>query len=422
MGVKGLGKLLSEEAEVSEHEFSTFCGTKQAIDTYGILYKFIISVRQANDGNDILTSYGKPVSHLYAIFHKVCCFLKYGIYPYFVFDGTPPKIKRQTLIDRRNIKIRAETLLRNGMYNTPEEKIKLLKKTVSIKEEQIKECQTLLSLLGLPYIQAIGEAEAQCAALSLANIVDGVVTEDYDALPFGSRTMLMNFSNNKQVKKINLEGVLNKLELTHDQFIDLCAILGNDFCKGIRGISPVDAYKKYKKVGTMELFLQKLKNKNNKHLLNGNEQPYIIPFDFEYHWAQSKNYYKHVRVLDPFDPSINIEWKEPNISKLYDFLCTTNEFDKADIKKKLNLIGYIYKRYKEHNCELSNRYFLDAIRYHKGNMTLTYNVKNGTKNKNKDKENRKKLIKAVTKTNSNNSNNSKSNNSHKKLKCAMIET
>ena len=52
--------------------------------------------------------------------------------------------------------------------------------------EMYTECQELLQLFGLPYIIAPSEAEAQCAWMDLAGLVDGVVTEDNDTFLFGA--------------------------------------------------------------------------------------------------------------------------------------------------------------------------------------------------------------------------------------------
>lgn len=52
--------------------------------------------------------------------------------------------------------------------------------------EMYGECQELLQLFGLPYIIAPMEAEAQCAWLNTAGLVDGVVTDDNDVFLFGA--------------------------------------------------------------------------------------------------------------------------------------------------------------------------------------------------------------------------------------------
>ena len=53
--------------------------------------------------------------------------------------------------------------------------------------EMYGECQELLQMFGLPYIIAPMEAEAQCAWLDQANLVDGVVTDDNDVFLFGGQ-------------------------------------------------------------------------------------------------------------------------------------------------------------------------------------------------------------------------------------------
>lgn len=56
-------------------------------------------------------------------------------------------------------------------------------------------------MFGLPYIIAPMEAEAQCAYMELANIVDGVVTDDSDVFLFGSRSVYKNiFDDRKYVE------------------------------------------------------------------------------------------------------------------------------------------------------------------------------------------------------------------------------
>lgn len=57
------------------------------------------------------------------------------------------------------------------------------------KFEQIKQ---LLILFGLPWVEAPGEAEAQCAFLEKNNLVDAVITDDSDVLLFGAKKVLRN--------------------------------------------------------------------------------------------------------------------------------------------------------------------------------------------------------------------------------------
>jgi hypothetical protein len=49
--------------------------------------------------------------------------------------------------------------------------------------------RTRAQLFGIPYIIAPQEAEAQCAWLDTADLVDGVITDDNDVFLFGARTV-----------------------------------------------------------------------------------------------------------------------------------------------------------------------------------------------------------------------------------------
>jgi flap endonuclease GEN len=55
----------------------------------------------------------------------------------------------------------------------------------------LEQVAAILEAMGLPVIQAPGEAEATCAALCSAGIVDGVASFDGDTLLFGAETVYL---------------------------------------------------------------------------------------------------------------------------------------------------------------------------------------------------------------------------------------
>ena len=109
--------------------------------------------------------------------------------------------------------------------------------------------QTLLTLFGIPFVTAPGEAEAQCSILQQSGVVDGIVTDDSDVFLFGGDCVYKNLfhgsstSRRGQQQKFvecymrrDLESVmgLGRLEL-----IQLAYLMGSDYTEGIDGVGAV---------------------------------------------------------------------------------------------------------------------------------------------------------------------------------------
>jgi flap endonuclease-1 len=102
-----------------------------------------------------------------------------------------------------------------------EEVNKLARRLVKVTKEHNDECKKLLRLMGIPYIEAPSEAEAQCAALVKSGKAFAIATEDMDGLTFGASVMLrhMTFSEAKKmpIKEFHLSKVLDSLGISHDE-------------------------------------------------------------------------------------------------------------------------------------------------------------------------------------------------------------
>ena len=114
----------------------------------------------------------------------------------------------------------------------------------------------MLQLMGVPVIQAPGEAEAQCSYMCANGKVDAVCTEDTDCLVFGATTMVRDLNNKKEpLTEISRQAMLEGLSLTEEQFIDMCILCGCDYSSKIEGIGPVKAYKFIQDLGSIEKVL-----------------------------------------------------------------------------------------------------------------------------------------------------------------------
>lgn len=70
----------------------------------------------------------------------------------------------------------------------------------------------MLECLGVPWVQAAGEAEAMCAYLNLNGYVDACITNDGDAFLYGAQTVYRNFTMNIKVLCFKELLFVNKLK------------------------------------------------------------------------------------------------------------------------------------------------------------------------------------------------------------------
>ncbi|RYP38846.1 hypothetical protein DL767_002408 [Monosporascus sp. MG133] len=103
----------------------------------------------------------------------------------------------------------------------------------------------ILDLLGIPWYVAPGEAEAECARLEEAGIVDAVLTKDGDAFVFGSNTILQRLdAENKvaMVRRFRMRDLRGARPPLRQQDLFLLALMaGGDYHDGIPGCGPVVA-------------------------------------------------------------------------------------------------------------------------------------------------------------------------------------
>ena len=149
MGIKNLTQFIKSHSpeSIQTRALYELRGKKLAIDSSILIYKSLANYR--NNGDYIRNKDNKIISHLLGILNKACLYLSLGIIPIFIFDGKPPESKKHTILERKNRIIESNKLLKNA--ESPEEKIKLEKKTIKITSEYIQEIKQLLDKLNIQY-------------------------------------------------------------------------------------------------------------------------------------------------------------------------------------------------------------------------------------------------------------------------------
>lgn len=337
MGIKNLHKLLTKwENVISETTIDDYKNKKIAIDISILIYQIIIAIR--NTGTDITNSRGEITSHILGIFNKTISLIEMGIYPVYVFDGKPPNMKNTVLKSRREQRKKAK--IKMSLALTSDERIKYFKRSVVVTKKQLAECRHLLKLMGMPIVNAPEEADSQCAQLAKDGYVYGVSTEDMDILTFGAPRIIRNLaSRKKNIIEINLKDILSNLDINYDQFIDLCILLGCDYCPTIPGIGMKKSLQIIKKYDSIDNFIKKNNNEPN------NEINIKFPEDFQY--IKTQKYFKNPSVLQKNE--IRLEWNNPEYDKLEEFLVKKHGFNRNKILKSINRLKKACKNYMNYN-------------------------------------------------------------------------
>ncbi|KAI4206908.1 MAG: hypothetical protein LQ346_000850 [Caloplaca aetnensis] len=327
MGIKQLAHVIQENAPdaIKTGEIKNHFGRKVAIDASMSIYSFLVAVR--SDGQQLMNESGETTSHLMGMFYRTLRIVDNGIKPVYVFDGAPPKLKSGELAKRFARKAEATEQHEEAKETgTAEEVEKFSRRTVKVTREHNDECKKLLKLMGVPYIVAPTEAEAQCAVLARAGKVYAAASEDMDTLCFNAPILLRHLTFSEQRKEpileIHLDKVLEGLGMERKQFIDLCILLGCDYLDPIPKIGPASALKMIRDYGTLEALVEHIKNDPKKR--------YTIPDDWPFEDARELFVTPDVRQAD--HPDCDFKWEAPDVEGLIKFLVTEKGFSEDRVR------------------------------------------------------------------------------------------
>lgn len=325
MGIKQLSKLIKEKCPrgVVSRKYNYFGSSKIAIDASLCIYQFLIAVR--SDGMNLGFN-DEATSHIIGMFYRTIKMVEAGIVPVYVFDGKAPAMKVEELKKRLERREKADKLfeIATGLENK-EEMVKQEKRKVKVEQNHVDDCRRLLKLMGIPYITAVSESEAYCSFLCKQGAVKAVATEDMDALCFGAPYLLRNL-NASQAKKLdideyNLNEILKGLDISMNAFIDLCILMGCDYCDTIKGVGYKRAFEFIKKHGCIEEILKSKK--------------FEIPNNFDYLGARS--IFKELGNIGEVE-NFKIDFDNMSVDGLVEYLCKEKGFDEKRVRSGMERI------------------------------------------------------------------------------------
>jgi len=362
MGIKQLALVIKEHAPnaIKLGEIKNHFGRKVAIDASMSIYSFLIAVR--SDGQQLTNEAGETTSHLMGMFYRTIRMADNGIKPLYVFDGAPPKLKSGELAKRVQRKAEAHEQHEEAQETgTAEEVERFSRRTVRVTREHNAECKRLLALMGIPYIDAPTEAEAQCAVLARAGKVYAAASEDMDTLTFQSPILLRHLTFSEQrkepIQEIHLDKVLEGLAMTTAQFIDLCILLGCDYLDQIPKIGPSTAVNLIKEHGCLEEVV--------KYIESDSKKRYAIPEDWPYQDARLLFLEPDVRPAE--DPLCNFEWKAADVDGLVQFLVVEKGFNEDRVRSAAERLS---KNMKSHQQTRMEGFFKPVAKSEEDKATL----------------------------------------------------
>lgn len=307
--------------------FTNLMNKKISVDAFNVIYQFLATIRGA-DGQPLKNFKGETTSHLKGIFNRTINLLEYDIKPVYIFDGAPNKLKAKEISRRHEVRKIAEKNLEKAVDDDNKQDIKKYAQgTSKLTGKMIEDTKKLLSAMGIPFITAPQDGEAQGAHLVRKNEVFAVASQDYDAFLFGSPRIIRNLSISQtrtfQGRKIeedimyyNAENVLKQLEISREQLVDIGILVGVDFFEGIKGIGEKTAIKLIKQYGSLNNLINK---KDNEDLQRYDFSP-ISPEIAEDVW----NIFLRPNVTDNYEKPI---WKKANRDEIINLLVQEHNFN-----------------------------------------------------------------------------------------------
>jgi flap endonuclease-1 len=311
-------------------------GRTLAVDANNMLYQFLALIRM-RDGRPFTDSKGHTTSHLVGLLLRTTRLMAdYDIRPIFVFDGRPPELKMRTLEERRGYRERAraewESALSRGDYSTAWSKAVAMN---SLTHDMKDDAKKVLTLLGVPHVQAPQEGEAQAAHIAIRGDVWAANSRDYDSVLFGAPRLVryvtvsgQEFLPSKGVPRplipelIELQKLLASLEITREQLVDLAILVGTDFNTGIKGVGPKTALRLIRAHGRLEELPEEYRTQ--------------LPENFD----ELRQVFLKPLVIDEYD----LDFKELDEEGLHRFLCDERSFSEARVDLAVHRMREFYAR------------------------------------------------------------------------------
>lgn len=201
--------------------------------------------------------------------------LHFGVIPYIVFDGDNLPSKAATEVERAK---RREESKRKGLelyrLNKPSQAHLELQKAVDVTPEMARQLIDELKKIGVQYVVAPYEADAQLVYLERKGITQGMLSEDSDLLVFGAKRLLTKLDQYGDCVEINRADFTACREVSlvgwsDAEFRRMAILSGCDYLASINRMGLKSAYRFVRKYKTIEKIIQMLQFDGQYHVPTG---------------------------------------------------------------------------------------------------------------------------------------------------------
>jgi len=280
---------------------------------------------------------GRITSHLNGLFYRTINLLEIGIKPVYVFDGKPPEIKQAEILKRMKVKEEAEKKYLEALARGDLEEARIYaQQTSRLTTPMVEDAKKLLTYMGIPWVQAPSEGEAQAAYMVSRGDAWAAASQDYDSLLFGAPRLVRNLTitgRRKLPRKnvyveikpeiIVLEDLLSYHKITREQLVYIGLLLGTDYNPGgVKGVGVKRALKLVRELKSLDAIVRAVKAE--------------FPVD------------PHEIVKIFLEPQVTsdykLEWRKPDVDKVKEFLCEEHQFSETRVQNALDRAVKAYRK------------------------------------------------------------------------------
>lgn len=320
-----MGVLLTPILQREQTSFKALYGKSFAVDAFIELHQFLALIRKP-DGSLLTDPQGRVTSHLIGLLTRTSRLVTdYKLHPVFVFDGRPNPLKRATIEARKEVQKKAQTEYVQAIaakdYSRAWSKVVM---TGRVTGAVLADAKRLLSLMGIPWLEALEDGEAQASFMAAKGDVWAVGSKDYDSLLFGAPILARyltltgrEYLPSKKMSRalipelVKLADNLAVLGISREQLVDLALLVGTDFNEGVMGIGPKKGLALIKKYGTAENFPPEVREE--------------LPDDLN----PVRDIFLHPRVTQDY----SLSRTKPNPDGLIEFLSEERAFSRDRVQK-----------------------------------------------------------------------------------------